>query len=100
TIAIFSAQQDMSSSSMTDPFAAFAQCATEFSFSAGWKCRQQREAMNACMIAKATPEQMDRAREEWFRQEIERRRVKAEEDRRIEERRVEGLRRKMEERRS
>ena len=44
----------------------FAACATNRTFSATWKCRQQRLAMNSCMILHASQEAEDAAREEWF----------------------------------
>ena len=46
--------------------AEFAACATNKTFSATWKCRTQRHAMNSCMVSHATPEEQDAAREEWF----------------------------------
>jgi len=44
----------------------FASCAHNRTFSATWKCRPQRLAMNSCMIGHAGQEQQDAAREEWF----------------------------------
>ena len=32
--------------------------------------------MNSCMLARATPEEFDRSREEWFRLRIEKRKAK------------------------
>ncbi|OMP82582.1 hypothetical protein BK809_0006892 [Diplodia seriata] len=65
----------------------FASCALNRTISATWACRQQRLAMNTCMVAHATQEEQDRAREEWFatrelrkreREEKERKRVEQE----------------------
>lgn len=44
----------------------FASCALNRTISATWACRPQRLVMNTCMVAHATPEEQDRAREEWF----------------------------------
>ncbi|EWC43863.1 hypothetical protein DRE_07240 [Drechslerella stenobrocha 248] len=60
----------------------YADCARGRTFSMVWRCREQQHAMNACMIANATPEEQDRAREEWFRKRLE----KAERARRRKER--------------
>ncbi|KAI0473619.1 cytochrome c oxidase biogenesis protein Cmc1 like-domain-containing protein [Xylariaceae sp. FL0804] len=49
-----------------DDIRAFAECATGRTFSVSWACRQQKLAMTACMVEHATPEEHDRAREEWF----------------------------------
>ncbi|KAB2576117.1 hypothetical protein BFW01_g7105 [Lasiodiplodia theobromae] len=65
----------------------FASCALNRTISATWACRQQRLAMNNCMVAHATQEEQDRAREEWFatrelrkreREEKERKRIEQE----------------------
>ncbi|TGZ76241.1 hypothetical protein EX30DRAFT_324941 [Ascodesmis nigricans] len=56
----------------------FADCARGKTVSATWMCRQERQAMNRCMIAQATPENMDAAREEWFKKRLEKRRAKEE----------------------
>lgn len=65
----------------------FASCALHRTISATWACRQERLAMNNCMVAHATQEEQDRAREEWFatrelrkreREEKERKRVEQE----------------------
>ncbi|CAI7641517.1 unnamed protein product [Penicillium bialowiezense] len=58
---------------------AFAECAVNRTITATWVCRQQRLAMNSCMIAHAKPEEEDRAREEWFAGIGERRRARDEE---------------------
>lgn len=34
--------------------------------------------MNSCMVAHATPEEFDKAREDWFRSRLEKRRLKEE----------------------
>lgn len=44
----------------------FAACATNRTVTATWACRQQRLAMNSCMIAHASQQEQDAAREEWF----------------------------------
>ncbi|OOF95408.1 hypothetical protein ASPCADRAFT_406194 [Aspergillus carbonarius ITEM 5010] len=71
---------------------AFAECAVNRTITATWVCREQRLAMNACMVAHAKPEEEDRAREEWFSTHEERRRVKEEELARVEKRREEVIR--------
>jgi hypothetical protein len=54
-------------------------------------CRTQRLAMNSCMVAHATVEEEDRAREEWFRSREEKRRERERETERVEERRREVI---------
>ena len=71
---------------------AFAECAVNRTVTATWVCRQQRLAMNSCMIEHAKPEEQDRAREEWFATYGERRRAKEEEAIRVEQRREEVIR--------
>lgn len=44
----------------------FAACATNRTISATWACRQQRLAMNSCMVEHATMAEQDAARAEWF----------------------------------
>ncbi|KAL9001017.1 MAG: hypothetical protein Q9169_000501 [Polycauliona sp. 2 TL-2023] len=44
----------------------FAACALNRTISATWACRPQRLAMNNCMIAHASQQEQDAAREEWF----------------------------------
>ncbi|KAL8900009.1 MAG: hypothetical protein Q9192_001296 [Flavoplaca navasiana] len=51
----------------------FASCALNRTISATWACRQQRLAMNNCMIAHASQQEQDAAREEWFATRDERR---------------------------
>ncbi|KAJ5624930.1 hypothetical protein N7510_001239 [Penicillium lagena] len=75
-----------------DEIKAFAQCAVNRTVTATWVCRQQRLAMNSCMLAHAKPEEQDRAREEWFATHGERRRAKEEELLRVEQRRAEVIR--------
>ncbi|CAG7925092.1 unnamed protein product [Penicillium olsonii] len=70
---------------------AFAECAVNRTITATWVCRQQRLAMNSCMIAHAKPEEEDRAREEWFAGIEERRRVRDEEQAGVERRRAEVI---------
>ncbi|KAJ5774737.1 hypothetical protein N7457_009633 [Penicillium paradoxum] len=71
---------------------AFAECAVNRTVTATWICRQQRLAMNSCMLAHAKPEEEDRAREEWFASYEERRRAKEADLARVEERRAEVIR--------
>lgn len=63
----------------------FASCAHNRTFSATWKCRSQRLAMNSCMISHAGQEQQDAAREEWFATADERIRQRAEKEARKKE---------------
>ncbi|GLI71852.1 hypothetical protein PoHVEF18_000019 [Penicillium ochrochloron] len=71
---------------------AFAECAVNRTVTATWVCRQQRLAMNACMVTHANNrEEEDRAREEWFATHEERRRAKEEELKRVEKRRTEVI---------
>lgn len=72
--------------------AAFAECAVNRTVTATWVCRQQRLTMNSCMLAHATREEEDRAREEWFSTYPDRRRVRDEELARVEKRREEVIR--------
>ncbi|CAP94079.1 hypothetical protein E8E15_004131 [Penicillium rubens] len=71
---------------------AFAECAVNRTVTATWVCRQQRLAMNSCMVAHAKPEEEDRAREEWFAGYEDRRRAREEELARVEKRREEVIR--------
>ncbi|KAJ5901751.1 hypothetical protein N7495_002279 [Penicillium taxi] len=70
---------------------AFAECARDRTVTATWICRQQRLAMNSCMLAHVKPEEEDRAREEWFASQEERRRVRDEELANVEKRRAEVI---------
>ncbi|GAQ36060.1 hypothetical protein AtubIFM55763_006126 [Aspergillus tubingensis] len=71
---------------------AFAECAVNRTITATWVCRDQRLAMNSCMVAHAKPEVEDRAREEWFATHEERRKAKEEELAKVERRREEVIR--------
>ncbi|CDM34709.1 hypothetical protein DTO013E5_3369 [Penicillium roqueforti] len=71
---------------------AFAECAVNRTVTATWVCRQQRLAMNSCMVAHAKPEEEDRAREEWFAGYEERRRAREDDLARVEKRRAEVIR--------
>lgn len=62
--------------------AEFASCALNRTFSATWVCRQQRLAMNNCMISHATQQEQDAAREEWFATRDERKREREEKEKR------------------
>lgn len=59
--------------------AEFADCARGRTISATWKCREQQKAMNGCMVLHATPEEFDKAREQWFKQRLEKKRQMEEE---------------------
>ncbi|PYH45650.1 uncharacterized protein BP01DRAFT_356271 [Aspergillus saccharolyticus JOP 1030-1] len=67
---------------------AFAECAVNRTVTATWVCRDQRLAMNSCMVAHAKPEEEDRAREEWFATHEERRRAEQAKLDAVEERRA------------
>lgn len=82
----------LSISPLTYSDLAFAECAVNRTVTATWICRQQRLAMNSCMVAHAKPEEEDRAREEWFASFEERRRARDEELARVETRRAEVIR--------
>jgi len=58
----------------------FAECARNRTVSATWACRIERGAMNKCMVANATPKNEDAAREEWFRQRMEKRRLREQDE--------------------
>ncbi|KAI0396526.1 cytochrome c oxidase biogenesis protein Cmc1 like-domain-containing protein [Xylariaceae sp. FL0594] len=49
-----------------DEIKAFAECARGRTFTIPFACRALSHAMNSCMLSHATPEEHDRAREEWF----------------------------------
>ncbi|OTA97065.1 hypothetical protein M434DRAFT_66367 [Hypoxylon sp. CO27-5] len=65
-----------------DEIKAFADCARNRTFSIPFACRDASHRMNNCMLAHATPEEHDRAREQWFAQRQQRAR-----EREIKERR-------------
>ena len=76
------------SPTFADTLQEFAKCATNRTISATWACRQQRLAMNGCMVQHATQRMQDEARKEWFanmevrrkeREEKEKQRIVAEE---------------------
>ncbi|CCX31369.1 cytochrome c oxidase biogenesis protein Cmc1 like-domain-containing protein [Pyronema domesticum] len=54
----------------------FAECARGRTITATWACKDSRAAMNKCMISHATQENKDAAREEWFRQRMEKKKLK------------------------
>ncbi|EEA26370.1 hypothetical protein TMatcc_005363 [Talaromyces marneffei ATCC 18224] len=70
---------------------AFAECARGRTFTTTWVCREQRLAMNSCMLEHAKPEELDRAREEWFAGREARRREREEADAAVEKRRAEVI---------
>ncbi|KND87286.1 hypothetical protein TOPH_08066 [Tolypocladium ophioglossoides CBS 100239] len=53
---------------------AFAACALGRTFTVSFACRPEHRVMNGCMKLKATPEEHDAAREEWFALRLERQR--------------------------
>lgn len=63
----------------------FAHCAAGRTVSSAWACRTQRLAMKSCMAGRATLEEQDAAREEWFATIDDRRREKEEYERKKEE---------------
>lgn len=63
-----------------DEIREFAACAAHRTFSATWKCRTQRLAMNGCMIQHATREEQDKARAEWFASRAMRRKEREEKE--------------------
>ncbi|KAI5850620.1 cytochrome c oxidase biogenesis protein Cmc1 like-domain-containing protein [Tricharina praecox] len=58
----------------------FAECARGRTVTATWACRTERGNMNKCMVSHATQENNDAAREEWFRQRMERKKLRQEQD--------------------
>ncbi|RYP04283.1 hypothetical protein DL764_004546 [Monosporascus ibericus] len=65
-----------------DEIKAFADCARNRTFSIPFACRRLSTAMNGCMAAHATPEEHDRAREDWFATRLERARERERRERR------------------
>lgn len=63
----------------------FASCALNRTFSATWLCRQQRLAMNNCMISHASQQEQDAAREEWFATRDKRKREREEKEKKRKE---------------
>ncbi|KAI0467171.1 cytochrome c oxidase biogenesis protein Cmc1 like-domain-containing protein [Xylaria cf. heliscus] len=61
---------------------AFADCARNRTFSIPFACRTLSHAMNNCMLAHATPEEHDRAREDWFAARMTRARERERKERR------------------
>ncbi|CAJ2500677.1 Uu.00g035300.m01.CDS01 [Anthostomella pinea] len=51
-----------------DEIKAFAECARTRTFTIPFACRALSHAMNSCMLSHATPDEHDRAREDWFAQ--------------------------------
>ncbi|KAF2661980.1 hypothetical protein K491DRAFT_586244 [Lophiostoma macrostomum CBS 122681] len=64
---------------------AFAACALGRTLTMVWKCRDQKLAMNSCMVQYQGQEELDKARAEWFQLAGERRRNKEEIARQTEE---------------
>lgn len=69
----------------------FAACALGRTFTTPWVCRKQRLAMNSCMIARATKEEQDRAREEWVTNREMRKQAREKDERDTAERRREVI---------
>ncbi|KAI1362727.1 hypothetical protein F5Y08DRAFT_311276 [Xylaria arbuscula] len=65
-----------------DDIKAFADCARGRTFSIPFACRALSHAMNNCMLAYATPEEHDRAREDWFAARMTRARERERKERR------------------
>ncbi|KAJ4292820.1 hypothetical protein N0V90_009483 [Kalmusia sp. IMI 367209] len=65
--------------------AAFAQCATGRTFTMIYACREQKLAMNSCMIQYQGQDELDKARAEWFALAGERKRAREERERLIED---------------
>ncbi|KAI5801532.1 cytochrome c oxidase biogenesis protein Cmc1 like-domain-containing protein [Peziza echinospora] len=57
---------------------AFAECATNRTITATWKCKAERGNMNNCMVLHATQEELDNARQDWFKLRLEKRRLRDE----------------------
>lgn len=64
---------------------AFALCAKNRTFSMAWACRDSKLTMNSCLLSYQKPEEMDKARAEWFALAGERKRAKEERARKEEE---------------
>ncbi len=65
---------------------AFADCARTRTFTIPFACRDLSHRMNSCMLAHSTPEEHDRAREQWFAQRQQRAKEReAKERRKIEQ---------------
>ncbi|KAI0882295.1 cytochrome c oxidase biogenesis protein Cmc1 like-domain-containing protein [Annulohypoxylon maeteangense] len=56
----------------SDEIKAFADCARNRTITIPFACRESSRRMNGCMLAHATPEEHDRAREQWFAQRQQR----------------------------
>ncbi|KAI1136007.1 hypothetical protein F5Y05DRAFT_420443 [Hypoxylon sp. FL0543] len=65
-----------------DEIKAFADCARNRTFTIPFACRDASRRMNGCMQAHATPEEHDRAREQWFAQRQQRAREREAKERR------------------
>ncbi|KAI1440712.1 cytochrome c oxidase biogenesis protein Cmc1 like-domain-containing protein [Annulohypoxylon stygium] len=61
---------------------AFADCARNRTITIPFACRESSRRMNGCMLAHATPEEHDRAREQWFAQRQQRAREREVKERR------------------
>ncbi|KAI1383854.1 cytochrome c oxidase biogenesis protein Cmc1 like-domain-containing protein [Hypoxylon trugodes] len=65
-----------------DEIKAFADCARNRTLTIPFACRESSRRMNGCMLAYATPEEHDRAREQWFAQRQQRAREREQKERR------------------
>lgn len=63
----------------------FAECVNGRTISTTWACRQQKLAMNSCVMAHAGQEEEDLAREEFFAGALKRRAEREERERRVAE---------------
>ncbi|KAI8963627.1 cytochrome c oxidase biogenesis protein Cmc1 like-domain-containing protein [Daldinia sp. FL1419] len=65
-----------------DEIKAFADCARNRTVTIAFACRDASRRMNGCMQRYATPEEHDRAREQWFAQRQQRAREREQKERR------------------
>ncbi|KAI1657729.1 cytochrome c oxidase biogenesis protein Cmc1 like-domain-containing protein [Daldinia decipiens] len=65
-----------------DEIKAFADCARSRTLTIAFACRDASRRMNGCMLTHATPEEHDRAREQWFAQRQQRAREREQKERR------------------
>ncbi|KAI1473448.1 hypothetical protein K445DRAFT_316251 [Daldinia sp. EC12] len=69
-------------SQCADEIKAFADCARNRTLTIAFACRDASRRMNGCMALHATPEEYDRAREQWFAQRQQRAREREQKERR------------------
>ncbi|KAF2476116.1 uncharacterized protein BDR25DRAFT_212392 [Lindgomyces ingoldianus] len=68
-----------------DEIKAFAACALGRTITMVWACRAQKLAMNSCMVQYQGQEELDKARAEWFQLAGERKRMREEKERELQE---------------